>query len=133
MMWRWSCIFLKQSLSSTSVVGGWVHTEGEGGVRAEGGDRSLTSIPQLDLSKFSHCTVHSINFLVISARFRVQWTCKVAGDKKGGNSENCGGRETADAMTREVKKNELILRSSSIVNVDELNSFASVFSKRGEK
>ncbi|KAF5948668.1 hypothetical protein HYC85_014625, partial [Camellia sinensis] len=65
---------------------------------------------------------------------RVQRTCKVAGDKKkGGNFENCGGREAADAMAREAKKNELIFQSSSIVNVDGLNNFASFFSKRGEK
>ncbi|KAF5950745.1 hypothetical protein HYC85_012738 [Camellia sinensis] len=53
--------------------------------------------------------------------------------KKGQNSGNCGGREAADAMVREAKKNELILRSSSIVNVDASNNFASVFSRRGEK
>ncbi|KAL7220325.1 hypothetical protein ACSBR2_013244 [Camellia fascicularis] len=36
-------------------------------------------------------------------------------------------------MVREARKNELILRSSSIVNVDASNNFASVFSKRDEK
>ncbi|XP_028086694.1 probable protein phosphatase 2C 34 [Camellia sinensis] len=53
--------------------------------------------------------------------------------KKGRNSGNCGGREAADAMARAAKKNELILRSSGIVNVDGSNNFASVFSRRGEK
>lgn len=53
--------------------------------------------------------------------------------KKGRNSENRGGRETADAMAKEAKKNDLILRTSGIVNSIGSNNFASVFSKRGRK
>ncbi|GFZ07185.1 protein phosphatase 2C family protein [Actinidia rufa] len=53
--------------------------------------------------------------------------------KKGRNCGNCGGREAVEAMAKEAKKNELILRSSGTVNVDGSNNFASVFSKRGEK
>ena len=53
--------------------------------------------------------------------------------KKGRNSGNCGGREAVEALAKEAKKNELILRSSGTVNVDGSNNFASVFSKRGEK
>ncbi|KAJ4968219.1 hypothetical protein NE237_014920 [Protea cynaroides] len=50
--------------------------------------------------------------------------------------KNCGidvGREAAEAMAKEAKKNDLILRSPGIVNVDGSNNFASVFSKGGEK
>ncbi|GMP57936.1 hypothetical protein CsSME_00021806 [Camellia sinensis var. sinensis] len=47
--------------------------------------------------------------------------------KKGRNSKNCGGIEAADAMAREAKKNELILWSSSIVNVNGSNNFAPDF------
>ncbi|GFZ07173.1 protein phosphatase 2C family protein [Actinidia rufa] len=53
--------------------------------------------------------------------------------KKGRNSGNCDGREAVEALAKEAKKNELILRSSGTVNVDGSNNFASVFSKRGEK
>ncbi|KAL7205199.1 hypothetical protein ACSBR2_018183 [Camellia fascicularis] len=53
--------------------------------------------------------------------------------KKGGNSANYGGRKAADAIAREAKNNELILRSSGIVNVDGSNNFASIFSKKCEK
>ncbi|XP_057503265.1 probable protein phosphatase 2C 34 [Actinidia eriantha] len=41
--------------------------------------------------------------------------------------------ETVEAMAKEAKKNELILKSSGTVNVSGSNNFASVFSKRGEK
>ncbi|KAF8015962.1 hypothetical protein BT93_H1494 [Corymbia citriodora subsp. variegata] len=53
--------------------------------------------------------------------------------KKGRSIEDCDGRETAEAMAKEAKKNDLILSSSGIVNVDNSENFASVFSKRGEK
>ncbi|KAF8394607.1 hypothetical protein HHK36_020821 [Tetracentron sinense] len=43
------------------------------------------------------------------------------------------GKEAAEAMAKEAKKNGLILRSSGIVNANGSNNFASVFSKRGEK
>jgi len=53
--------------------------------------------------------------------------------KKGRKNEKCGGREAAEAMAKEAKKNEMMLCSSGIVHVDGSNNFASVFSKRGQK
>ncbi|KAM1442676.1 hypothetical protein COP2_010521 [Malus domestica] len=54
--------------------------------------------------------------------------------KKGkNNDEKSGARGAAEAMAKEAKKNDMILRSSGIVYVDGSNNFASVFSKRGEK
>lgn len=53
--------------------------------------------------------------------------------KRGRNSENRGGREAAEAMAKDAKKNDLILRSSGTVNANGSNNFASVFSKRGRK
>ncbi|XP_043711224.1 probable protein phosphatase 2C 34 [Telopea speciosissima] len=50
--------------------------------------------------------------------------------------KDCGvdvGREAAEAMANEAKKNNLILRSPGIVNVDGSKNFASVFSKGGKK
>lgn len=49
------------------------------------------------------------------------------------NSGSCDARGAAEAMAKEAKKNDLILRSSGFVNVDGSNNFASVFSKRGQK
>ncbi|KAK6143886.1 hypothetical protein DH2020_024234 [Rehmannia glutinosa] len=49
------------------------------------------------------------------------------------NCENCDGKEAVEAMAKNAKKNDLILRSSGIVNVDGSKNLASVFSKRGEK
>lgn len=54
--------------------------------------------------------------------------------KKGRNSGKCStAREAAEAMAKEAKKNDLILRTSGTVNADGSNNFASVFSKRGKK
>ncbi|KAF7817949.1 putative protein phosphatase 2C 34 [Senna tora] len=53
--------------------------------------------------------------------------------KRGRNRSSCDGREAAEAMAKEAKKNDLILCRSGIVNVDGSNNFASVFSKRGQK
>ncbi|KAL1341467.1 hypothetical protein HN51_027938 [Arachis hypogaea] len=53
--------------------------------------------------------------------------------KKWRNSERCSGREAAEAMAKEAKKNEFLLCSSGTVSVDGSNNFASVFSKRGKK
>ncbi|KAL4556238.1 hypothetical protein LXL04_038882 [Taraxacum kok-saghyz] len=47
--------------------------------------------------------------------------------KKGTSSRKCGGKEAAEAMAKDAKKNEMILRSSGS------NSFASVCSRKGEK
>ncbi|KAL0375792.1 UNVERIFIED_CONTAM: putative protein phosphatase 2C 73 [Sesamum calycinum] len=49
---------------------------------------------------------------------------------------NCGsfdGREAVDAMAKDAKKNDLILRTSGIVNAGGSKNLATVFSKRGEK
>ncbi|XP_061363306.1 probable protein phosphatase 2C 34 [Gastrolobium bilobum] len=53
--------------------------------------------------------------------------------KKRRSSGRCSGREAAEAMAKEAKKNHFILSSSGTVNVDGSNNFASVFSKRGKK
>ncbi|GMN43968.1 hypothetical protein TIFTF001_013168 [Ficus carica] len=54
--------------------------------------------------------------------------------KRGRNSENRHrGREAAEAMAKDAKKLDLILRTSGTVNADGSNNFASVFSKRGQK
>lgn len=54
--------------------------------------------------------------------------------KKGRSSENRhGGREAAEAMAKDAKKNDLILRTSGTVNASGSDNFASVFSKRGQK
>ncbi|XP_059652357.1 probable protein phosphatase 2C 73 [Cornus florida] len=53
--------------------------------------------------------------------------------KKGRNSGNYEGKEAAEVMAKEAKKNDLILRSSGTVNINGSNNFASLFSKRGEK
>ncbi|KAJ9180300.1 hypothetical protein P3X46_008567 [Hevea brasiliensis] len=53
--------------------------------------------------------------------------------RKGKSIGNGDGREAAEAMAKEAKKNDLILRSSGFVSVDGSKNFASVFSKRGEK
>ncbi|GMI85021.1 E Growth-Regulating 2 [Hibiscus trionum] len=52
---------------------------------------------------------------------------------RGKNSGNDDGRDAAEAMAKDAKRNDLILRSSGSVNVDGSNNFASVFSKRGQK
>ncbi|MBA0573655.1 hypothetical protein Golob_000919, partial [Gossypium lobatum] len=52
---------------------------------------------------------------------------------RGKNSGNGDGKEAAEAMAKDAKKNDLILRSSGSVNVDGSNNLASVFSKRGRK
>ncbi|KAI3445378.1 hypothetical protein Pfo_002043 [Paulownia fortunei] len=46
---------------------------------------------------------------------------------------NFGNCEAVEAMAKNAKKNDLILRTSGIVNVDGSKNLASVFSKRGEK
>ncbi|KAK6119059.1 hypothetical protein DH2020_047196 [Rehmannia glutinosa] len=53
--------------------------------------------------------------------------------KSKNKTGNCDGREAVEAMAKNAKKNELILRTSGIVNVDRSNNLASVFSKRGQK
>uniref|UniRef100_A0A2P2JW98 protein-serine/threonine phosphatase n=1 Tax=Rhizophora mucronata TaxID=61149 RepID=A0A2P2JW98_RHIMU len=53
--------------------------------------------------------------------------------RKGKNNENGDGREAVEAMAKEAKKNELILRSSGFLNVVGSKNSASVFLKRGEK
>lgn len=52
---------------------------------------------------------------------------------KGESSGNYGVRDAVEAMAKEAKKNELILKSSGTVSVDGSKNFMSVFSKRGKK
>ncbi|KAM0040450.1 hypothetical protein Hdeb2414_s0012g00394021 [Helianthus debilis subsp. tardiflorus] len=55
-------------------------------------------------------------------------------EKRGTSSTSqCGGKEAAETMAKDARKNEMILRSSGTVNVNGSNNFASVFSKKGEK
>ncbi|KAI9081079.1 hypothetical protein K1719_037059 [Acacia pycnantha] len=53
--------------------------------------------------------------------------------KKVKSSGKCDGREAAEAMAKEAKKNDQILRTSGTVHVQGSNNFASVFSKKGQK
>lgn len=51
--------------------------------------------------------------------------------KNSGNGD--AARETAEAMARDAKKNDLILKSSGIVNIEGSKNFATVFTKKGQK
>lgn len=51
--------------------------------------------------------------------------------KKG--CRNCDVREVVEAVAKDAKKNELILRTSGILKVEGSKNMASVCSKRGEK
>ncbi|KHN20262.1 probable protein phosphatase 2C 34 [Glycine soja] len=53
--------------------------------------------------------------------------------KKGRSSDECNGREAAETMAKEAKRNHFMLHSSGTVNVDGSNNFASVFSRKGQK
>ncbi|KAK1440433.1 hypothetical protein QVD17_06260 [Tagetes erecta] len=53
--------------------------------------------------------------------------------KRGVNLSQCDGKEAAEAMAKDAKKNEMILKSSGVVSVNGSNNFASVCSKKGEK
>ncbi|KAG9155608.1 hypothetical protein Leryth_017026 [Lithospermum erythrorhizon] len=52
--------------------------------------------------------------------------------RKNGDEDLCG-RKAVETMAKEAKKNDMILRSSGVINVDGSKNFASVCSKRGEK
>ncbi|KAJ8447809.1 hypothetical protein Cgig2_015172 [Carnegiea gigantea] len=51
--------------------------------------------------------------------------------KNSGNGD--AARETAEAMARDAKKNDLILKSSGIVNIEGSKNFATLFTKKGQK
>lgn len=53
--------------------------------------------------------------------------------EKTKNCHNDVAKETAEALTKEAKMNELVLSSSGIVKSDKSNNFSSVCSKRGQK
>lgn len=53
--------------------------------------------------------------------------------KKGSNFRNNVGREAAEALAKEAKKNELMLRSSGIIKSEKSDNLSSVCSKRGKK
>lgn len=48
-------------------------------------------------------------------------------------SKGFDGREAAETMAKEAKKNEMMLCSSGNVGVAGSENFASIFSKRGQK
>uniref|UniRef100_A0A7N0UHJ3 protein-serine/threonine phosphatase n=1 Tax=Kalanchoe fedtschenkoi TaxID=63787 RepID=A0A7N0UHJ3_KALFE len=53
--------------------------------------------------------------------------------KKWKTVENGGKIECVEALVKDAKRNERILRSSGVVNVDGSDNLASLFSRRGEK
>lgn len=53
--------------------------------------------------------------------------------KKGRNPRKDAGREAAEALAKDARKNELMLSSSGIVKSNKSYNFASVCSKRGQK
>lgn len=53
--------------------------------------------------------------------------------KRGTSSRKRGGKEAAEAMAKDAKKNEMVLRSSGTLNVKGSDNFASVCSRKGEK
>lgn len=53
--------------------------------------------------------------------------------KKGSNFRNDVGRKAAEALAKEAKKNELMLRSSGIMKSEKSDNLSSVCSKRGKK
>lgn len=52
---------------------------------------------------------------------------------KGRTRKKEGGREAAEELAREAKRNDMVLRSSGTVRGEGSKSFASAFSQRGEK
>ncbi|KAD5317927.1 hypothetical protein R6Q59_033234 [Mikania micrantha] len=53
--------------------------------------------------------------------------------KRETNSGQCGGKEAAEAMAKDAKKNAMILTSSGTINTNGSDNFVSVCSKRGQK
>ena len=53
--------------------------------------------------------------------------------KKGRNSQKDVGKEAAESLAKDAKKNELMLSSSGNVKSNKSNHFASVCSKKGQK
>ncbi|PON61965.1 Protein phosphatase [Parasponia andersonii] len=53
--------------------------------------------------------------------------------KKGKNYHNDVGKKTAEALSKEAKKNQLISTSSGIVKSQKSDNLSSIFSKRGKK
>lgn len=52
---------------------------------------------------------------------------------KGRNSQKDTGKEAAEALAKDARKNELMLSSSGNVKSSKSDNFASVCSKRGQK
>ena len=61
----------------------------------------------------------------------VSLSLSVGGEKR--SSEEEAGREAAEALVREAKKRNMILRSCGNVDAEGCKIFASVHTKRGEK
>ncbi|KAB1213932.1 putative protein phosphatase 2C 73 [Morella rubra] len=53
--------------------------------------------------------------------------------KKGRNYKNCGGRETAETLAKEARRNGLILTSSGTTKSNKSDKFTTVCSKGGKK
>ncbi|KAL8208893.1 hypothetical protein R6Q57_008305 [Mikania cordata] len=53
--------------------------------------------------------------------------------KRETNSGQCGGKEAAEAMAKDAKKNAMILTSSGTINTHGSDNFVSVCTKRGQK
>lgn len=58
---------------------------------------------------------------------------KTVSIKRGKSCRNDTGREAAEALAKDAKKNELMLSSSGIIKSNKSRNFASVCSKRGQK
>ncbi|CAN0914133.1 Probable protein phosphatase 2C 73 [Linum grandiflorum] len=69
----------------------------------------------------------------LSAMFKLARTLSLRKGKNFNGDGDRDGRETAKAMEKEAKKNELVLRSSGCVHVAGSKNLASLFSRRGEK
>ncbi|XP_071698714.1 probable protein phosphatase 2C 34 [Rutidosis leptorrhynchoides] len=53
--------------------------------------------------------------------------------KRGNCSTQCDAKEAAEAMAKDAKKNDMIIRSSGSVNLNRSNNCASLSSKKGAK
>lgn len=53
--------------------------------------------------------------------------------KNGKKGRSDGGKEAADALAKEAKKNDLLLTCSGNVKATWSNNYASAYSKRGQK
>ncbi|XVE65576.1 hypothetical protein DITRI_Ditri08aG0010900 [Diplodiscus trichospermus] len=71
--------------------------------------------------------------MVLFPSFFLEGLARTVTKKGRNNSEMDLGREAAETMAKDAKKNELMLRSSGSVKSNKSNNFASFCSKRGQK